>query len=91
MKYTYIYLYKFSLFNNHIINDYSNFIIKLFHLIDISFHIHVYTLNNSFNKIKSLLIAIENFKDLNLLHIWMYKLINFKNYNSKIINFNKFC
>lgn len=69
VKYTYIYLYRFSLFNNHIINDYSNFIIKLFHLTDISLYIHVYTLNNWFNKIKSLLIAIKKFKDLNLLHI----------------------
>lgn len=69
VKYIYIYLYRFSLFNNHIINDYSNFIIKLFHLTDISLYIHVYTLNNWFNKIKSLLIAIKKFKDLNLLNI----------------------
>lgn len=69
MKYTQIYLYRFSLFNNHIINDYSNFIIKLFHLTDISLYIHVYTLNNSLSKIKLLLITIEKFKDLNLLHI----------------------
>lgn len=78
MKYTQIYLYRFSLFNNHIINDYSNFIIKLFHLTDIFLYIHVYTLNNSLSKIKLLLITIGKFKDLNLLYIWVYKLIKFK-------------